>query len=98
VGDGVGTANLAGRTLASLITSAAGSPSAGSPRAGNASGNSDLAGLAWVNHRSRRWPAEPLRWLGVNAGLRVMGSADAAEERSDRPARRAAFMQRLLGH
>ena len=38
--------------------------------------------LPWVNHRSPRWEPEPLRWLGVNVGLRVMGSADGAEERS----------------
>ncbi|MCW3839805.1 FAD-binding oxidoreductase [Micromonospora yasonensis] len=82
VGDGVGTSNLAGRTLADLIRGA----------------ESDLTALPWVNHRSPRWEPEPLRWLAVNAGLRVMFSADGAELRTGRPSRRAAAFSRLLGH
>ncbi|WP_185734869.1 NAD(P)/FAD-dependent oxidoreductase [Micromonospora globispora] len=82
VGDGVGTSNLAGRTLADLIR--------GVP--------SDLTALPWVNHRSPKWEPEPLRWLAVNAGLKVMFSADDAELRSGRPSRRAAAFSRLLGH
>lgn len=81
VGDGVATANLAGRTLADLITGA----------------DSELVRLPWVGHRSPRWEPEPLRWLGVNAGLRVMTSADAEEARTGRPSRRAALFSRLLG-
>ncbi len=81
VGDGVGTANLAGRTLADLITGA----------------SSDLARLPWVGHRSRNWEPEPLRWLGVNAGLRLMTGADAAEGRTGRPSKRAALFGRLIG-
>ncbi|HEY3009184.1 MAG TPA: FAD-dependent oxidoreductase [Micromonosporaceae bacterium] len=81
VGDGVSTSNLAGRTLADLILKA----------------DSDLTELPWVGHRSPRWEPEPLRWLGVNAGLRVMAAADAAEARSGRPSRRAATLGRLLG-
>lgn len=80
VGDGVATTNLAGRTLADLIR---GVPSA-------------LTTLPWVGHRSRRWEPEPLRWLGVNTGLRLMTSADAAESRSGNPSRRAAIFNRLL--
>lgn len=82
VGDGVGTSNLAGRTLADLIRGV----------------DSDLTALPWVGHRSRPWEPEPLRWIGINAGLRVMTSADAAEARSRRPARRAALFGRVLGH
>ena len=81
VGDGVATSNLAGRTLADLITNQ----------------ETDLTALPWVNHRSRSWEPEPLRWLAVNTGLRVMTTADAAEARSGRPARRAATMARFLG-
>ena len=81
VGDGVGTSNLAGRTLADLIR--------GEP--------TDLTGLPWVGHRSPQWEPEPLRWIGVNGALRVMTSADAIEARTHRPARRAVLMQRLLG-
>jgi glycine/D-amino acid oxidase-like deaminating enzyme len=81
VGDGVGTSNLAGRTLADLIRGE----------------ESDLTALPWVGHRSPRWEPEPLRWLGINAGLLVMASADAAEARSGRPSRRAAVFGRLIG-
>lgn len=82
VGDGVSTTNLAGRTLADLIRGV----------------ESDVTALPWVGHRSPRWEPEPLRWLAVNAGLRVMFSADAAEARTGRPSRRAALFGRFLGH
>jgi glycine/D-amino acid oxidase-like deaminating enzyme len=81
VGDGVGTTNLAGRTLASLIT--------GTP--------SDLTTLPWVNHRSRRWEPEPLRWLGANAGLRAVRLGDLEERLTNRPSRVAALIAPLLG-
>ena len=71
VGDGVAAANLAGRTLADLVTGA----------------DSELVRLPWVQHRSRRWEPEPLRWLGINGALLLAGSADAAERRTGRPAR-----------
>ncbi|MFI7672998.1 NAD(P)/FAD-dependent oxidoreductase [Actinophytocola sp. NPDC049390] len=82
VGDGVGTANLAGRTLADLITGTA----------------SELTALPWVGHRSRRWEPEPLRWLGINAGLRLTEAADARESRTGRPSRVGALVDRALGH
>jgi len=83
VGDGVGTANLAGRTLADLICGK----------------DTDLTRLPWVQHRSRPWEPEPLRWLGVNAVRVLAGSADAAERRTGRPARlRERVLERFLGH
>jgi glycine/D-amino acid oxidase-like deaminating enzyme len=81
VGDGVSTTNLAGRTLADLITGA----------------DSDLVHLPWVNHHSRHWEREPLRWLGVNAGLWTMKLADRTEARTGRSSRLADRMGRLLG-
>ncbi|NUT34986.1 MAG: FAD-dependent oxidoreductase [Hamadaea sp.] len=81
IGDGVATSNLAGRTLAALILDRP----------------SPLRSLPWVGHRSPRWEPEPLRWLGVNAGLRVMSAADAEEARTGRPSWRAALFSRLLG-
>ena len=81
VGDGVSTSNLAGRTLAELIGGRGG----------------DLLTLPWVGHRSRRWEPEPLRWVGANLALHVMTSADHAEVRTGRPARRAKLAKRLLG-
>jgi glycine/D-amino acid oxidase-like deaminating enzyme len=81
VGDGVATTNLAGRTLADLVCGV----------------DSDLVRLPWVAHRSRRWEPEPLRALGLNAALAMMSSADAAEERTGRPARRARWLDRATG-
>lgn len=82
VGDGVAATNLAGRTLADLVTGR----------------HTALTSLPWVGHRSRRWEPEPLRWLGINAGLRLAGSADAEEARTGRPARRARLLEALTGH
>ncbi|WP_431900606.1 NAD(P)/FAD-dependent oxidoreductase [Micromonospora chalcea] len=82
VGDGVGTSNLAGRTLAGLIRGV----------------ETDLTALPWVGHRSPRWEPEPLRWLAMNAGLRIMSSADHTEHRTSRPSRRADLFNRFLGH
>ncbi len=81
VGDGVGSSNLAGRTLADLLLRR----------------DTALTRLPWVGHRSRRWEPEPLRWLGINAGLRTMGSADSEEIRTGRPSRRAQVMARFIG-
>ncbi len=81
VGDGVGTSQLAGRTLADLITGR----------------NTELVDLPWVGHRSRRWEPEPLRWLEVNAGLRLMGVADAEERFTRRPSAIAAALSPFLG-
>ncbi len=82
VGDGVGTSNLAGRTLADLILGH----------------ESELVRLPWVGHRSRPWEPEPLRWLGVNGALRLAFWADRTEARTGRPSRAAAALDRLTGH
>jgi len=81
IGDGVATTNLAGRTLRDLILGQ----------------STELTGLPWVNHRSKPWEPEPLRWLGVNAALKAMASADDAELRSGRPSRRASYVKKLIG-
>jgi glycine/D-amino acid oxidase-like deaminating enzyme len=81
VGDGVGTSNLAGRTLADLITGRA----------------TELTRLPWVGHRSPRWEPEPLRWLGVNAGLRLMTAVDVEERLTGRSSVAARVIGPLLG-
>lgn len=81
VGDGVTTSFLGGRTLADLLLGI------DSPR----------TRLPWVDHRSPRWEPEPLRWLGVNTGLRVMSRADSVEERTGRTPVSATVVQRFLG-
>ncbi|NQW71313.1 MAG: FAD-dependent oxidoreductase, partial [Actinobacteria bacterium] len=82
VGDGVGTSNLSGRTLADLILERA----------------TDLTTLPWVDHRSRQWEPEPFRWLGTNLGLQVMTKADAKEHRTGRESRLAGVFARKIGH
>jgi glycine/D-amino acid oxidase-like deaminating enzyme len=77
VGDGVGTTNLSGRTLADLVLGR----------------DTELTRLPWVGHRSPRWEPEPLRWLGINAGLRGMTAADHEE----RLTRRQSVVARLIG-
>jgi glycine/D-amino acid oxidase-like deaminating enzyme len=81
VGDGVGTSNLAGRTLADLILGR----------------STELVTLPWVDHRSPRWEPEPLRWLGVNSALQVMTAADFEERLSNRPSLLARALAPLTG-
>jgi glycine/D-amino acid oxidase-like deaminating enzyme len=82
VGDGVATSNLAGRTLADLVTER----------------TTDLTRLPWVGHRSHRWEPEPLRWLAINATLKLPAGIDATEQRTGRPARaRSWVLDRILG-
>jgi len=82
VGDGVAASNLAGRTLADLILGA----------------STALTRLPWVGHRCPLWEPEPARWLGVNAGLRVAGWADAEEALTGRPAVLGKTLAALTGH
>ena len=82
VGDGVSTTNLAGRTLRDLILRR----------------DTDLIALPWVGHRSRAWEPEPLRFLGINAGLRLAGSADRAEDRTGRTTWQSRALERMLGN
>lgn len=82
VGDGLSTTNLAGRTLADLITET----------------DSELVGLPWVNHRSPDWEPEPLRFIGSNLGLIAMTVADYEERITRRPSIAAKVMGPLVGH
>jgi glycine/D-amino acid oxidase-like deaminating enzyme len=81
VGDGVATTNLAGRTMRDLVLER----------------DTDLTRLPWVGHRSRRWEPEPLRWLGVNTGLRAMTFADTEERLTRRPSLVARAVAPLVG-
>lgn len=62
-GDGVATANLAGRALADLILGR----------------ETELTRLPLVGHRSRRWEPEPLRWAGVRIAALSARRADDAD-------------------
>jgi hypothetical protein len=51
-----------------------------------------------VGHVSPLWELEPIRWLGINTGLRMTVGTDAMEQRSGVPAKwRARTMKRLIG-
>ena len=82
VGDGLSTTNLAGRTLADLITGA----------------ETDLTALPWVGHRSPSWEPEPLRFVGANLGTLAMRVADAEARLTKRPSVAARIMGPLTGH
>ena len=80
VGEGVAAANLAGRTLADLITGA----------------DSELVDLPWVGIESRRWEPEPLRWLGIRGTRAVMAWADRKEFATGRQSRSGRIAYGLL--
>jgi glycine/D-amino acid oxidase-like deaminating enzyme len=80
VGEGVAATNLAGRTLADLVTGT----------------DSDLVSLPWVGHRSPRWEPEPLRWAGINAGLLTAGYIDRYEAKRRREPRAASVLLRIM--
>ncbi len=75
------TTNLAGRTIADLVLER----------------DTDLVHLPWVDHHSRAWEPEPLRWLGINVGLRAMTVADAEERMTGRPSLIARAVAPLIG-
>jgi glycine/D-amino acid oxidase-like deaminating enzyme len=62
-GVGVAASNLAGRTLADLVTGE----------------KSELTTLPWVGHRSRTWEPEPARWTGVHGLYALYRLADRLE-------------------
>ena len=79
-GHGVVAANISGRTLAQLVLGE----------------TSELTSLPWVEHHSRRWEPEPLRWMASRAIVQTLGSADRFEDRTDRTARRVRLIKRFL--
>ena len=80
VGEGVAPSNLAGRTLADLITGH----------------DTDRTRLPWVNVRHRNWEPEPLRWLGVRGSRWILAGADSYEFRTNREAKLAVYLARKL--
>ena len=82
VGDGVSTTNLAGRTLTDLVLGR----------------TTELTALPWVDHRSKPWEPEPLRWIGINAGRNLAAGADRFESRTGQPDRvRSRLMSLFTG-
>ena len=64
-GQGVASANAAGRTLADLVCDV----------------DSEMARLPWVGHQSPPWEPEPLRWLGVHAVAALAHARDWIDTR-----------------
>jgi glycine/D-amino acid oxidase-like deaminating enzyme len=79
-GHGVTTAYAASRSLVDL---ALGLPT-------------PAASLPWVDHRSRSWEPEPIRWIGVHSMYRLFRIADWWEER--RNAEGTCWLGRAAGH
>lgn len=75
-GDGVGAANLAGRSLADLVLGR----------------DTDRSHALWINPEKERalnarlWEPEPIRWLGIQARARWMGWTDSAEAKRSKTA------------
>lgn len=80
VGEGVAASNLAGRTMAELITRQ----------------HTERTSAPWVGARARAWEPEPLRWIGVRASRAILRRADDHEYRTDRQATLAFRLSRLL--
>jgi glycine/D-amino acid oxidase-like deaminating enzyme len=69
VGNGVTTANLAGRTLRDLVLGE----------------QTELTGLPWVGHTARDWEPEPLRWIGARLVYGLYRAADRREQAGGDP-------------
>lgn len=81
-GQGVAASNLAGRTLADLITER----------------STPLTRLPMAGHRSRAWEPEPLRWMGARFVQASLGRSDRRAERTGRPPSGRSIAERLMRH
>lgn len=52
--------------------------------------------LTFVQHRSRRWEFEPLRWLGINLGIGLATWADHSEHRRGEESRASRLLDSLF--
>ncbi|MEW2473272.1 FAD-dependent oxidoreductase [Micromonospora gifhornensis] len=79
-GEGIALSNLAGRTLAALVTGV----------------KRPETRLFWTGHRSRRWEPEPLRTIGVRGVSALATAADRYEDRFRRTAPLAGAVMRTV--
>jgi glycine/D-amino acid oxidase-like deaminating enzyme len=82
VGDGVTLSYLAAKTLADLILEK----------------DSDITKLPFVNHTPPLWEPEPLRWLGVNSVVKLIGLADHEEAATNQPSLIAKALSKVTGN
>jgi glycine/D-amino acid oxidase-like deaminating enzyme len=81
-GQGVATANLAGRVLADLVVD----------------GDTEWADLPMVDHRGRRWEPEPLRWLAARFLQVRLAAIDERAARTGRAPTGRSLAERLVRH
>jgi glycine/D-amino acid oxidase-like deaminating enzyme len=81
-GDGVVMSYVAANALADLIVS---------PGKETA-----FTRLPFVQHQSKRWEFEPLRWLGINSVLGAASWADRVETRHQCESRASRWLERFL--
>ncbi|HEU5433081.1 MAG TPA: FAD-dependent oxidoreductase [Thermomicrobiales bacterium] len=79
-GEGVGAANLSGRTLTDLITET----------------DSELTHLPMATHTPQPWEPEPLRWLGVSYVRQSLYKLEEEAERTGAYPTRKTLAQRLF--
>ena len=80
VGDGVTLSYLAANSMADLILGK----------------NTVRASLPYVGWKSAKWEPEPLRWLGVNLGIKLSELADIEEKLTRRPSLLGKLIEKLL--
>jgi hypothetical protein len=80
-GDGVVLSLVAAMALADLLTA----PDV----------ETDYTRLPFVQHRSRRWEPEPIRWLGINAAIGLATWADRTERRRGVEGRASRWFEKL---
>ncbi len=81
-GEGVAAANLAGRTLADLITG----------------GDTALCELPMVQHEPKKWEPEPLRWLGVRHIQKAASRLEEKAVRTGKAPSGRSIAERLMSH
>jgi glycine/D-amino acid oxidase-like deaminating enzyme len=81
-GDGVVLSRVSAQALADLIVA---------PNT-----TTEFTSLPFVQRRSARWEIEPLRWMGINAGLALATRADKVEARDGRTSRASGWLDRLF--
>jgi hypothetical protein len=54
------------------------------------------ASLPYVGWKSAKWEPEPLRWLGVNLGIKLSAIADVEERITKRPSFVGKLIEKLF--
>lgn len=80
VGDGVAASYLAGQTIADLVTQT----------------KSELTKLPWVNHHSRKWEIEPIRYLLINSARIAVAGLDKVDQKVGKETFFTKMLWRLL--